>query len=102
NALAGIGRLAQLERLASRGNRPTISLAKRSSCSRSSPAGGQHHVLDAGALEIGDALDDLARRAQEVRLLKILERAVGTHDALDVRALEHERLLAVVGVHEMA
>ena len=26
---------------------------------------------------------------------------MGTHDALDVRALEHERLLAVVGVDEV-
>src|SRR5207244_13489782 len=64
-------------------------------------AGGEHHVLDAGALEIGDALDDLAGGAQEVRLLEVLERAVRAHDALDVRALERERFLAVGGVHEM-
>src|SRR5215510_1507698 len=63
--------------------------------------GGQHHVLDAGLLEIRDALDDLVRRAQKIRLLQGLERAMRPHDALEAGALQGEGLLAIVGVNEV-
>src|SRR5262245_63973413 len=65
-------------------------------------AGGQDHVLDARLLQVGDPLHDLPCRAQEVRLLQLLEGAVRAHHALEARALQGEGLLAVVRVHEMS
>ena len=32
----------------------------------------QHHILNAGALEVADPLDDLAGGPEEVRLLEVL------------------------------
>src|SRR5262249_1634063 len=61
----------------------------------------QDHVLDAGRFEVADALDDLARGPEEVRLLEILERAMGAHHALEDRPLKPERFLAIRGVDEM-
>src|SRR5882672_2807869 len=64
-------------------------------------AGRQHHVLDAGGLEIENALDDLLRGPEEIRLLEILERPVGAHHALEDRTLEPERLLAIGRVDQV-
>src|SRR5262252_8816160 len=43
----------------------------------------QDHVLDAGPFEVADALDDLARGPEAVRLLEIVERAMRAHHALE-------------------
>src|SRR6185436_10711288 len=64
-------------------------------------AGGQDHVLDPGRLQITDALDDVARGPEEVRLLQVLERPVRAHHALEHRALQGQRLVAVVRVDQV-
>src|SRR5713101_5187443 len=64
-------------------------------------AGRQDHVLDAASLQITDALDDLRRGSEKVRLLEVLERPMSAHHALEDRALEPERLLAVGRVDQV-
>ena len=41
------------------------------------------------------------RRPEEIRLLKVLERPVGAHHALEDRPLEPQRLLTVGRVDQM-
>ena len=48
-----------------------------------------------------DAIDDLARRPEKIRLLEVLERSMRAHHALEVRALEPQRLGAVGRVDQV-
>src|SRR5678815_6181972 len=64
-------------------------------------AGRKHHVLDAGRLQIADAVDDLPRGPQEVRLLEVLERPVRAHHPLEDRPLQLQGFVAVRGVDQV-
>jgi len=57
--------------------------------------------VNAGGLEVADALDDLARRSQEIRLLEVLEGPVRTHHALENRPLAAQRFRAVGGIDQV-
>src|SRR6266850_6238328 len=65
-------------------------------------AGRQHHVLDPTGLEVADPLDDLRRGPQEVRLLEVLERPMGTHHALEERTLQPQGLLVVGRIDQVS
>src|SRR4051812_8304791 len=61
----------------------------------------EHHVLAAGRLEILEPRDDVVERAEQVRLLQVLEGAVRAHHRVEHRLLRLQRLGAIGRLDEV-